>query len=237
MPSIYLSSYITLTIGPSEYLIDNFTAGTCNSLISYNDEEMFILGEPFFRSYNVKLNFNTTEITLFKNNKYAYSPVQGSWPETNAAFAAEEPLTMPSNENLTSGGPLYVGGDQQGGANLVVGYNSNSVWTVVPSVDCTSCPSAWFNMSTSGADCTVVDSDTFEITLGEQGQYTATCTEVSGKVCLESSSNDTCATMSFCLASAFSGDVPYALDGILGLGLPGVDNSNSYVVQNILQNG
>lgn len=112
MPSIYLSSYMSLSIGPQEYLIDNFTAGTCNSLLSTNDEELFILGEPFFRAFNVKLNFNTTEITLFKNNKYTYSPVQGAWPETNAAFADEEPLTMPSNENLTSGGPLYVGGDQ-----------------------------------------------------------------------------------------------------------------------------
>lgn len=74
---------------------------------------------------------------------------------------------MPSNENLTSGGPLYVGSDSQGGADLVVSYASNSAWTVVPSVDCTSCPSAWFNMSTSGANITVVDSDPFTLTLGE----------------------------------------------------------------------
>lgn len=63
------TSFINLEIPPSTYLIDDFTAGTCNSLITANDANLFVLGEPFFRTYNVKLNYLTTEISIYTPTK------------------------------------------------------------------------------------------------------------------------------------------------------------------------
>lgn len=79
MSSILLTSFTKLEIFPSEYLLDDFTNNQCLALISTNAESVFGLGEPFFRSYDLKLNYLTAEITIFTDNKQAASPETDDW--------------------------------------------------------------------------------------------------------------------------------------------------------------
>lgn len=82
MADLQLTSNIDLTVYPSEYLLDDFTNNQCRSLISTNDQgsnDLYGLGEPFFRSYNIKLNYWTTEITIYTPGKTDYSPETNNW--------------------------------------------------------------------------------------------------------------------------------------------------------------
>lgn len=82
---------------------------------------------------------------------------------------------MTSNINLATGGPLYVGDDSQGGADIFIGYNMKSAWTVIPSTDCSNCPSAWLNMSAPGVNVDIISSSRFNITIGSGDAYTVLC--------------------------------------------------------------
>jgi len=63
----------SFVIQPNEYLLYDVSSNTCRSLITNNtEEEAFVLGTPFFRSFNIILNYNTTEITIFDLDKYEY---------------------------------------------------------------------------------------------------------------------------------------------------------------------
>jgi len=87
MPSLLFSSFVDFIIYPSEYLVDNSTAGSCSALISTNDQNWWMFGEPFFRSYNVKLNYNTTEITIYSNAKQNNSPIEGAWTSIGSTIS------------------------------------------------------------------------------------------------------------------------------------------------------
>jgi len=67
MPTLILESFVDFELYPQTYLMDNFTNNTCNCLISANPFDIYILGEPFFRAFDVMLNYNTSAIEIFDN--------------------------------------------------------------------------------------------------------------------------------------------------------------------------
>jgi hypothetical protein len=93
------------SIPPNVYLLDDFTSNTCSSLITANDNNLFVLGEPFFRMYNIKLNYLTTEITIYTPTKENYSPIVGAFVDLGSTITNS--LSFVDSNSYY--GPAYVG--------------------------------------------------------------------------------------------------------------------------------
>lgn len=85
----------------------------CVSLLVSSKADYFILGTPFFRTYDVGLDFNTTSIYIEDGNKQTYSPVVVEWGPYNENY---DYIATQDAENWSQTfGTFFVGDNQQGG--------------------------------------------------------------------------------------------------------------------------
>lgn len=112
----------SLNIPPAMYLLDDFNSNSCRSLIIENSEETLVFGKPFFRAYNVVLNFNTTEITIIEPTAGKQSPIDSGFPEPDNNYTHSVQMTV--NDYNQYGGSIFVGNDYQGGSNYKIAYDT-----------------------------------------------------------------------------------------------------------------
>lgn len=94
MPSLLLTTTDQFRIYPQDYLIDDSTTSPaqCVAAISTNEQNYFALGQPFFRAYNIMLNYDTMQISIYSNSKENNSPIDLDWSSINDVYSTTETL-------------------------------------------------------------------------------------------------------------------------------------------------
>lgn len=115
---------------------------------------------------------------------------------------------MTVSDYLQYSGPIFAGDDNQGGSDLKIGYDTQSVHTIIPSASCTSCSSNWFNASTTTSGTLVYSSDHYTLTTGMSDQFSVTCETAYGQICLSNEDlrgeQSNCVQQEFCLATGYT---------------------------------
>lgn len=75
---------IPLSIKSNEYLLDDFDNDMCRCLLVDYNGDLFTFGQPFFRSFNIALDYNSTMITIISQDKNDSSPIDGAWPSSSS---------------------------------------------------------------------------------------------------------------------------------------------------------
>jgi hypothetical protein len=89
MPSLILEATNQFRIYPQDYLVDDSSTSPaqCVAAISTNAENYFALGQPFFRAYNVQLDYSTMQISVYSNTKENNSPIALGWSSVNDEYS------------------------------------------------------------------------------------------------------------------------------------------------------
>lgn len=194
------------------------------SLLVYDDEEVagYVLGVPFFRATTIKLDYNSTEITVYVDTKED-SPIIPKWPDSDPTVSWSEPLEV--NVGLNYTGAIYVGEDFQYGTNIL--FDTGSRLSIIPA---SSGGSGWFDSDDSSV--TIDTNDVFDYTI-DTGTFS--CTRAYADFCADNeqstvSAENDCAYMGFCMANT---DVyPGGFEGLIALGKWNSNETESnYVMQ------
>jgi hypothetical protein len=220
----------TITIDPKFYLL---TLGTtdleCLVLLTETKETAsFVLGGPFFRAYTIALNFNETEVYIYKNAS-AISPIDPVSPDVDSGLYLEELLSIDSNMIYT--GTVFVGADFQ--TSDMILYDTGARMSAFPSTDSNV---GWLDPSDPYAGIEVEPTYTFDLTVMA---YTVSCEMAYSNIChsyIIPDTEDLCAYMGYCLTG--DDNWPNQYLGMVGLGKWDVnDTESSYIMQMYLENG
>jgi hypothetical protein len=232
MPSLLFTTIMDVRIYPSEYLLDDFTSNTCQALISTTAESVIGLGQPFFRTYNIKLNYQTAEISIYTPNKQATSPVTDSWSSIGSPISQVETLY---NYAETYYGPLYVGTALQSpSTDNYMMYSTQDSMTYIPVTG--GAPQGWYDPANSTSAVQVDSTAVSFVTVEWDGTYTTYNDTVCTNSAQTASTLSSCVSdLTFAAVSALTYGEGSTFKGILGLGLPDGTNTN-FVLEWAMQN-